>query len=187
MPTVPHLLAGLLRPNPYRQVSVAGAAPGTTELPHIQARVPGSRAPAQCQGPRAARSPPAAHSPRGCGRRARDRREAEDTPPPFMQIAGELQPIVTGWFLSAGAKGGGGRGAGAHGPGSQPRTSAGPGAAGAAGMRGWPLMTARRRHPAGHRRRAALSPPRRPEPRRTGGEPESEPRDEHSSRRLYPS
>lgn len=109
MPTVPHLLAGLLRPNPYRQVSVAGAAPGTTELPHIQARVPGSRAPAQCQGPRAARSPPAAHSPRGCGRRARDRREAEDTPPPFMQIAGELQPIVTGWFLSAGAKGGGGR------------------------------------------------------------------------------
>lgn len=65
-------------------------------MPHIQARVPGRRAQAHCLDQRAARVPLAAHSLGGCSQRAPEGRVAEDTPSPFMQIARELQPIVTG-------------------------------------------------------------------------------------------
>lgn len=65
-------------------------------MPHIQARVPGRRAQAHCLDQRAARVPSAAHSLGGCSQSAPEGRVAEDTPSLFMQIAGELQPIVTG-------------------------------------------------------------------------------------------
>lgn len=129
-------VVGLLDPKPYRQVSVAGAAPGTTWMPHIQARVPGRRAPAHCQGPRAAHIPSAAHSQGGCSPRAPDRRAAEDTPSLSMQIAGELQPIVTSSSIkdssSSGAERQGGTGEGGHG--FLPRTRVSPDPAGGAGM-----------------------------------------------------
>lgn len=65
-------------------------------MPHIQARVPGRWAQAHCLDQRAARVPSAAHSLGGCSQHAPEGRAAEDTPSPFMQIAGDLQPIVTG-------------------------------------------------------------------------------------------
>ena len=48
--------------------------------------------------------PSAAHSQRGCSPRALGGRTAEDTPSPCMQIAGELQPIVTGSAIRTGAE-----------------------------------------------------------------------------------
>lgn len=65
-------------------------------MPHIQARVPGRWAQAHCLDQRAARVPSAAHSLGGCSQSASEGRVAEDTPSLFMQITGELQPIVTG-------------------------------------------------------------------------------------------
>lgn len=78
--------------------------------------MPGRRAPAHCQGPRAACFPWAAHSQRGCSPRAPEGRAAEDTPSLFMQITGELQPIVTSSSIRTGAE----RGRRARGPKARP-------------------------------------------------------------------
>ena len=86
--------AGLLDLNPYRQVSVAGAAARTTETPHIRARAPGRPTPAYCPGPRAARIPAAAHSPGGCGLRGGAGGRQRTLPLWACKSRGELQPIV---------------------------------------------------------------------------------------------
>lgn len=117
--------------------------------------MPGRRAPAHWPGPRAARIPSAAHSLGGCSRRAPDGEAAEDTPSLCMQMARELQPIVTGSSVKdSSSRGGGGQkdeGVPRHGHGfpswtwvkSRPHLRSQSG--------DLPLKTATRRHPVGLR------------------------------------